>query len=462
MSDLDKLREKRCICWTKYHKRTAEKPLPCTCSASVLGERFLKDFAVGIVPLTADYIKKERALLDKNLLFKSAGFGSYSPSRSSSLARSAAHSGLLASKEFHQSEPSVSSSGAFAQGQTISTLAKSTPEIPLDQEIPEEDRLPQSESSTKSTVSKEQPGEVPIESSDTSKGKGVMATVQSWIEAVNQVAADMPDTCISEAFLEVYEAFLETFEYKGFDVEKIRQTFANRMASKFRPGTCIEIGKKKVEFGSPKSTSSVVCFLVSLFNLRGTNLTAISDGLEGETKSGFKALASGLQLQSKVSQEGKAKSSETLTLARLACAFPLQAVMMATNDKSTRKVINMSEVGLSGDTGLFKAIMHPMCASLLTPSMVLAGFHFVTFLASFKLNQLIGGKTKAGVDRLWLFHKAALNSKAANDKQKTSLWTRLELNLKDSDMMSIIQLSKEGVKPLVGDKLYEEMEAFTL
>lgn len=305
---------------------------------------------------------------------------------------------------------------------------------------------------TQPTSTQSSPGQPKIPEAETP------AAMATWEDAVQAVANSLPDQCRAKEFDAAFDEFIKTFEYRGFDVEKIRMLLAVRL-SKIKSGTKLTIGKDVYSIEAPTCVNLIVCFLVSLFNLRGTNLDSITEGLDGDTKNSFKALCASLALQSKVTVAGKAKSAETLTLGRIAAAFPIHAVVMATGEKVTRKVFNMSDIGLNHDD-LGKALMHPMAASVITDDMINVGVVFITFWASFKLNQLIGGKEKAPIERLWLFHKAALMSKAASTAQREALWKKLNVVMDEAVLVSI-SLAKEQVTKLIKDEnLLKEIEEF--
>lgn len=417
-----------------------------------------------ICKLTPAFIKEHKAQLDKSLLDKHLGVGPCTKVSLKDLVKSVEETckpelrkGTFAAKLSPKtSEEKVKLTDRPTVKPPIQTPShKLEPEPSVKEEVPSKPDtgdLTSLEEQLKPKVNKPlKPPQVPPERLNKD------APMAAWAKAVEDVAASLPETCRSGEFDGMLAEFLKTFEYKGFDVEKIRRVFAERM-SKIKPGSKLVIGTTELALDDPTKANSVICFLVALFNLRGTNLDSVLDGLEGSTKTSFKALTTCLALQSKVTVSGKSKSSDTLTLSRLAAAFPIHAVCMATDEAVTRKVINMREIGLNEDP-MGKALMHPMAASVISDAMINAGTVFVTFWASYKLNQLIGGKNKAAPDRLWLFHRAALQSKAATTAQREALWSHLKVEV-DPSLVETIKLAKTAVGNLVDNELFMEIEAF--
>lgn len=116
-------------------------------------------------------------------------------------------------------------------------------------------------------------------------------------EALAKIIADYGGSLYAEV-LALFDECLKAFEYKGFDPDKVRKILAIRQ-SKMREGT--ELGSdKSIPVSGPKGLNNLVSFLRTLFNLRGNNLEAIKDGLEGRTKTSFEAVISDLDLKSKV------------------------------------------------------------------------------------------------------------------------------------------------------------------
>ncbi|AXQ04768.1 hypothetical protein [Culex Bunya-like virus] len=242
-------------------------------------------------------------------------------------------------------------------------------------------------------------------------------------EALARILSDGTGS-LSEDVLGVFEECLRAFEYKGFDPDKIRKILAIRQ-SKMRSGSALELGSSKsIAIHGPKGLNVLVSFLLTLFNLRGNNLEAIKDGLEGGTKSSFEAIISALDLKSKVMTSGKPKSSETLTLARISAAFPLHSMSVVRNQLFCRQIIDLSDIGVD-DSELGRCMQHPVCASTLTANMVRDGCQAITFLASLRLNSVIGVNQKTTPDKLWMYHLAILASKAVPETRKATYWNGL-------------------------------------
>lgn len=243
------------------------------------------------------------------------------------------------------------------------------------------------------------------------------------LDALNRIISDDLGS-LSPDFASLFEECLEAFEYKGFDPDKTRRVLALRQ-SKLRDETVIEVGPSKViGIAGPKGLNNLISFLVALFNVRGNNLDAIKNGLEGNTKVTFDALVAALDLKSRVMIQGKLKSSETLTLSRISAAFPLHSLTVVRNLKFNRKIIDLSDIGVN-DSDLGRCIQHPVCASTITNQMVEDGCQAITFLASLRLNAVIGFNQKNTPERLWLYHLAILASKAVPEARRQGYWGKL-------------------------------------
>lgn len=469
-SEEQRLRVNRCCCFSAFKKRKSLSRIRCVCSARLILARLLSDRAVSIQPITERYIRENWPLLDRHLLeiyraeeviYNREGFIRKSKKsyqrflseenrRREELAREVANPRPeLEAREEERLDEEVEIKRIKVEQEDLEDLVKESEHklkdiafvhLNIKTELIEEDKV---------TLIKEE-----VES-DLS-----LSIMDKWASAVADVAQKVADNCQSDEFSKVFADFLTTYEYKGFDVQKIRTTFVKRMAD-MKPGEVVYIGTTKIDLTDPGNSNTIICYLVSLFNLRGTNIENITEGLEGNTKVTFRSFCNNLGLQSRVSVSGKAKSAETLTLGRIAAAFPIHAVTIATDEKMDRKVISMSDIGLKNDP-LSKALMHPMAASILTEEMVKEGIVFITFLAAYRLNNLIGGSNKAKPDRLWLFHQASLKSKAAELKQRKSLWARVLYAPKDEAMLASIKLAKEEVAKVVDDGILEEINNFKL
>lgn len=243
---------------------------------------------------------------------------------------------------------------------------------------------------------------------------------KAWQDAITSMIDD-PTGAMSTEFTDHMSQFLKAYEYKGFDPVKIRVTLAMNHA-KMQTGQTLWLSETASPVVAGAGTFNLlVSFLVALFNVRGNNLTAIRDGLPKPGQTSFDRVFQTLKIKAKVIEEGKAKSSETLTLARINAAFPVHSLNIVCRDEFTRVIVDLSDIGLKRDK-LGKVLSHPVVASVLTVGHKKDGFAALTFLASLRLNKIIGGKSKTSMAQLWLFHKAALNSSAVTEAVKEGFW----------------------------------------
>nr|BEK62755.1 MAG: nucleoprotein [Anopheles bunyavirus 1] len=242
-------------------------------------------------------------------------------------------------------------------------------------------------------------------------------------EALNKILLD-DSGAISPEMGSLFEECLKAFEYKGFDPERIRKVLAIRQ-SRLRDGTAIDLGSDRtIPISGTTGLNNLVSFLLTLFNLRGNNLDSIKDGLEGRTKTSFDAMVASLDLKSKVVTQSRVKSSETLTLSRISAAFPLHSLSVVRHTKFDRKIIDLSDIG-AADSELARCFEHPVCASTMPAHMIESGCHAITFLASLRLNAVIGQSQKTSPDGLWSYHLAILASKAVPETRKQAYWSKL-------------------------------------
>ncbi len=286
---------------------------------------------------------------------------------------------------------------------------------------------------------------------------------ETYKAALNSIL-NSPLAAVTDAFTELLEVLLKTFEYRGFDVKKIQQIVAYRQ-SLIPLGETIYLSedqKSKLPIGGVDNLNNVILFSIAIFNHRGNNLEAIRSGLTPNVLHTFDAFINHLVLRSNVLEKGsKAKNPNVLTLARIAAAFPIHALKLAIQEQNVRKVVNLADIGLTfGPLG--KALSHPVAPSVLDEAMIKSHAGFITFLTSYRLNQLIGGKNKADPDRLWLFHKAALASPAVKRADRTAFWATV-VKVEDQPALLACGLAAKVVlKDLIADELLEEIEAYTL
>lgn len=107
------------------------------------------------------------------------------------------------------------------------------------------------------------------------------------LEALSKIISDDGESLSAEV-LAVFDECLKAFEYKGFDPDKIKKAIRQ---SKMREGTVVELSdERNIQMSGTKGLNIVVSLLLTLFNLRGNNLEAIKDGLEGRNKTTFEAV----------------------------------------------------------------------------------------------------------------------------------------------------------------------------
>lgn len=107
------------------------------------------------------------------------------------------------------------------------------------------------------------------------------------LEALSKIISDDGESLSAEV-LAVFDECLKAFEYKGFDPDKIKKAIRQ---SKMREGTVVELSdERNIQVSGTKGLNIVVSLLLTLFNLRGNNLEAIKDGLEGRNKTTFEAV----------------------------------------------------------------------------------------------------------------------------------------------------------------------------
>lgn len=208
------------------------------------------------------------------------------------------------------------------------------------------------------------------------------------------------------------ESFMSTYEYKGFEVVAFRLHFQD-LCEKLTDKHTIHNGKEKIPAHGKENINQVIAFLIALFNLRGNNITAITDALTGDPKKCTVGLLNVLQVKRKVIMKDNPRSALTVTLARIASAFPIQAVVMVADDSFDRQIIDATEIGNEQKDKFGRIAVHPQLPSILSEPMKKKGWVFMTFWNSVKLNKVIGGSTAAiNCQAVWNYQKASLCSKA--------------------------------------------------
>lgn len=408
-----------CICSSLYRKRN-QGSWKCLCSASIIKSRVLLDSTYKHWFITPGKLRSELALCSEELIERFL-------------------------KSLSQEE--VQEYKRVVPGIAVRVLKQKKP-VPADpaEKVGESVKMAPGKKVEKSKI---EDAEVVL--------------TETYKEALNKIL-DSPLAGVTDAFTGLLEVLLKTFEYRGFDVKKIQQIVAYRQ-SLIPTGETIyltEDQKSKLPIGGVDNLNNVILFSIAIFNHRGNNLEAIKSGLTPNVLHTFDAFVNHMVLRSNVLEKGtKAKNPNVLTLARIAAAFPIHALKLAIQEQNVRKVVNMADIGLThGRMG--KALSHPVAPSVLDDDMIKSNAVFITFLTSYRLNQLIGGKNKADPERLWLFHKAALASPAVKRTDRTAFW---ETIVKDEDQPTLLAcgLAAKGVlKGLIDDELIEEIEAYTL
>lgn len=278
-----------------------------------------------------------------------------------------------------------------------------------------------------------------------------------WERTLQDLIANV--TTDDHKIYEVIEEFQEAFEYKGFDPERLRAVIMHYYSKYVQTGTTLELAKGKfLTFGGRENADITITFFIQLFNLRGNNTDAIKAGLDSPTlKKNFTALIDNMRIKPRVITPGETKSRDTVTLSRIAACFPLHTLSIAAHASNTRKVIDMSDVGIRQVTKFEKYLCCPVAASTLPDALIKQGFAKVTFLASLKLNKLIGGKSKTTLPQLWNFHLAALKSKAVGEAAKATFWKDIVFE----DFTNIIGMTDAILKTELAkaEDLYEAIVA---
>ncbi|QHA33859.1 nucleocapsid protein [Narangue virus] len=380
---LRKLREKCCICLQK--DITQKKPTwICSCTASVykttvlesLGKRGQQNLKLKEVPnlLTSKLIAEEKlrqiAYLNPKVLPREVVKG----------IRAKYPSGPYKDEIYQQRLPEVQS---------------------LSQNMSKQ---------TKAGSSEQKPVEVPEVLSDE-----LASTLEDALKHVDVAL-------VTQNMLTIQDVF----RYEGFDVAYIQKVFMT-LFGQLDEKVMIEVAE-----GKPRQVSGLenikgcISLLAFLYNYRGNNTASILDSQKEPNKKNLALLFNRLRIQDRVTEtvDGKTKKGKaTLTLSRLAAAFPLYSLNIIISDEYKRKLVDMSDFGINQDTAPGKVICHPLAASVLTKRMIENKYHYITFVAAVRLNSIIGPRTKkVDYERIWMFHKAGLNSKALTEKEKEEFW----------------------------------------
>lgn len=263
----------------------------------------------------------------------------------------------------------------------------------------------------------------PIMASDKA-GKLAMESLLSYPSAAYEKLVDefLKDISIGTCTLDLKD-FATTYQYQGFDVEAIRVAFCTHH-SKMNKAE-VTIGDQIVRLDGLENFKNALFFTLAMFNLRGNNTTAITDGLDGTAKAQFKTYITAMLIKDKVVTTTQAKKRDTLTLARVSAAFPCHSILISTKDEFARAMFEVGDIGIDKNTVCGRAIMHSAAAATLTVDMKKQKVPYITFACALRLNDTIAGKNKQTNFALWRFHKNALNSRAVGEKEKEALWKQV-------------------------------------
>lgn len=222
------------------------------------------------------------------------------------------------------------------------------------------------------------------------------------------------------------EAFLKAYQYQGFDADRIKKLLASRHQQKLPANAfVVDSDGRQIPVGGEENFTTLVNYLVNLFNKRGNNIQRISKEMKPLARAHFNQLVGALSLESHVANPKKCNSGDILTLARIAAAFPCSAVSLAAHGEGSYPMVDLSDIGITQQDKAGKALAHQMAASVLTVGMKKSGFPFATFLAAIRRQEIIGAKQKQTVEKQWTFHRAALQSMATSESNKETLWNTL-------------------------------------
>lgn len=252
----------------------------------------------------------------------------------------------------------------------------------------------------------------------------------------------------------------DVFKYHGFDVEHIRKVFIVWFSKLPESLKVYFSDNDEVEVSGTRNLPACLSLLAFLYNFRGNNTKNILLGLDDRKKAGLSKLLAGLHIKDKVLEKKgtkESKSRDTLTLSRICAAFPLFAMKIAVQPDYDRKVVDLSDVGIDQSLPVYRALCHPLAASMLSGQMKRRGCIYITFLAAVKLNNIIGPKgVKTDASSVWTYHKAVLGSKAANEEQKVAFWASLQ----EPDEVDVPVLIEKLRDLGASEQVCAEIEAF--
>nr|API61886.1 nucleocapsid [Salarivirus Mos8CM0] len=279
-------------------------------------------------------------------------------------------------------------------------------------------------------------------------------TDAEWANTIKGLVTVLGSADLYECFAK--GDFIKTFEYQGFDVVKFREAFgqlARKLTSRHK--IWIAVGQTEDASGAV-NFGRLITYLITIYNLRGNNIKAIIDGLPEEGRAVLDNLATVLEIKRRVvEKQGEARNTMTVTLARIAAAFPIHAVSIVKSPAFKRKVIDLSDIGIDQETPIEKVLAHPMTPSILTSAAIKNGHVWITFLAAIRLNKVIGKKTgKDDFESLWTFHKAILCSKAVGEDIKTKFWETLSVP------DEYVDAARTVVVKLISSELKDELTAY--
>lgn len=249
----------------------------------------------------------------------------------------------------------------------------------------------------------------------------------------------------------------DLYRYQGFDPANIRDVFLRWFKTVPVDHVVHVTETQTINVGGINNLKNCLTMLAFLYNYRGNNTKAILEGLSETPAGRLKTLLSKLHIMDHVIEKvgGKdVKNKDTLTLSRVAAAFPLYAMRVAINAGYDRKMIDMSDIGISQDSGVYKALCHPLAGSMLTKTQKKNKYQVFTFIAAVKFNAIIGKKgSKEDIGQIWVYHQAVLNSTAAKEEHKEAFWRDLEAPKMPPLEVMENKLKELGVSPQVMDEV---------
>jgi hypothetical protein len=275
----------------------------------------------------------------------------------------------------------------------------------------------------------------------------------------NALAEAMGLTRAEESFINF---MIEGYAYKGFDPKAFQKHLAMVFEKKIfisPAGTyMLDVGSQATEraIDIGQNFRLTMDFLLCLFNLRGNNVTKIEKTLKGQPHTLFGKIITAMGVKDNLKEGGNAMT--TITLSRIAAALPARAVLMALQGANRQSI----ELDLTMSLAQQTVFAHSSTPSLLTTEQITSKYHFVTYLAAWRFNQLISSPKKppSSSAAVWRYHRIALDSKAVTTNERITFWTDAdELGYKpltDAVLANIVKT----VSALIGADLTKELNDF--